>query len=535
MKARKCNRFNFFLGKTMVMIHVDNLQRIFIKRKVKYRGEKPMKVKVKRHNWFAVSPDGLSEHYKKEYIARELLANAFDEEAREIIFTMEEAFTEQFPRQFVIKICDNDPEGFDNIDDMFTLFRRTKKVDDTQVRGRFNHGEKGVLSLCNRAILTSTKGTVIFNPDGSRTVDETIRTERGSDLKFWVDLDEQEFAYLSNYINYIKIPPYVKVIYLGKEYRYEKPLFKIPATLQTWKSDQKRPYYKNTEVYIYPKMDGEAYILELGIPIQRINYLYSVDIRQKVPLDTKRNAVKSSYLEDLYGQLGNHEFVIEKIEDDDLGEDFVAITLSSSKLNDESAVKLVERKMGSKKLMIANPFDQKANEKAVVHGYTLIQSRDVPKASREAIKNAGVKTTSEAFKVNLVDSVMVPRTKWTDGMRWNEEFAKRFAKFAIHRAITVHYHDNPECSESASYGAGNLKYNVGTLGKGFFDADAKIEDMSSLLIHELAHDSKEENQLPHSSAFIKELERIAGEMVKFLMIQENYDFVKGRDLALYPL
>lgn len=482
---------------------------------------------IKRDNWFTVSVDGLSEHYKKVYTARELLANVFDEEATEITFTIERSTTVRFPRQYLVRIIDNDPNGFDNIDDMFTLFRKTKKMDDTQVRGRFNHGEKGVLSLCNKAVLTSTKGTVKFTPNGNRTIDLSLTTKIGSDLQFWLDLDEKEVMYLLNYIQLVKIPNGITVRYCGKTYTSDTPQFEVSAKLQTWKSNQKTAYYKQTDVHLYPKIKDVAYIMELGIPIQKINYPFTIDVRQKIPLDTKRNSVKNSYLEDLFGQLANHDFVIKNIKDSDLGEDYVAITLSSTEITNESARKLVERKLGSDKIIFANPFDQKANEKAVEHGYTLIQSRDIPKNARQSIKNAGIQTSSEVFKDKLENANYITHDNYTEGMKWIENWSLQFALFSINRSITVTFCNNSNASELASYGSGILNYNMGTLGNQFFDtAKRNIAKISEYLIHELAHDLKEKDQLPHlSSAYLKELERIAGKMVEWLMIPENYHFV----------
>lgn len=495
--------------------------------------------KVKRDNWFSVSPEGLSIHYKKIYIARELLANCFDEDATEIIFMIVESKTKEFPNQYLVRIIDNDPDGFDSIDDMFTLFRRTKKVDDALVRGRFNHGEKGVLSLCNKAKLTSTKGTVIFNGNtGEREIDLNKKTDIGSDLKFWIDLDEDEYNYLLQYPKFIKIPKGVRLVYDNKTYVYEEPKFIETIKLQTWKSDQKKPYYRQTEVFLYPQISGKSYLMELGIMIQRIDYPFTVDVRQKIPLDTKRNSVKDSFLEDLYGQLANFSFVIDHIKEEDMGEKFVSITLSSKELSNESAVKLVQKKMGSEKIMIANPFNQKANEKAQEAGYTLIGAKDIPKASRESIKEAGVQTTSDVFKENLKEGIPIYESDWNDGMKWIEKVSVQFAKFSINKKVYVEFFNNPDTSERASFGRGDdsstLIYNMGNLGMNFFtNAKNNIAEISRLLIHELAHEYTERNMLPHISAgYLNEVQRIAGKMVEWLMIPENYfliyDFVNKK-------
>lgn len=479
---------------------------------------------ISRTEWFSISAEGLSEHYKKTYMIRELLANSFDEDNQLIVVNIS---LNNATNEYIINIIDDDKDGFDNLEDMFTLFRKTKKIDDTSVRGRFNHGEKGVLSLCNHAILKSTKGTVIFQPDGKRIIDTSVKTKRGSDLSFYIDLTKDEYTYLMNYIQFVKIPKGMKVQYNGTLYEYEKPKKVIEITLQTWKSQQTKAYYKNTEVFIYPLIDNNAYLMELGIPIQKIKYPFTIDVRQKIPLDTKRNAVKSTYLEDLFGQLANHKFFLDSLNEENIAEDYVTIAMSSEHIEPKSAKKLVEMKMGSDKLIIANPFDQKANEKAVENGYTLIHSRDIPKSTREAIKTTGIQTTSDIFKENTENANIIPKSAYSMGMKWIENVSIQFAKFSIQKTIRIQFNNNPNCSELASYGTQTLSYNLGRLGMNFFDMKENIAQISELLIHELAHDLKEREDLPHlSRQYIDEIQRIAGKLVLWLMQEPNYVLFK---------
>jgi hypothetical protein len=491
------------------------------------------KKKVKRNDWFAVSPDGLSQHYSKEFILRELIANCLDEDGDKIVITIESAIVDVFPSQYLIRIIDNDPDGFDNTEDMYCLFRKTKKVDDTQVRGRFNHGEKGVISLCNKAILSSTKGTVYFNDDGTRTQDNNIRTNIGSDLRFWVDLDKEEYEYLLNYPKLLKIPKGFTIEVNNNAYEYEKPLKQCDLKLQTWKSNEKSTYFKNTKVSIYPQLENKSWIMELGIPIQEIEYPMTIDVQQKIPLDTKRNAVKKTYLEDLYGQLGNYDFVIDKFDEDDMSEEFITTTLSSNKLSPESAVKIIKKKIGSKKIIIENPFDQWANEEAMKKGYTLMKPRQIPKNARELIKVGGIPTTSEVFKQGNEPPITVKRDEWNEGMKWMSKWAKSFARASIHCSIRVIFINNPNITYNAFYktiyGSGELTYNIGQLGKNFFQPK-NIAQISELLLHELAHNV--DSELPHlSMAYINELQRIAGVMVKWLMNDKNrsivYNFINS--------
>ena len=61
---------------------------------------------------------------------------------------------------------DDDPEGFRDLAQSWTLFAESERKGDPTKRGRFCLGEKLVLALCSSASISSTTGTVTFDGKG---------------------------------------------------------------------------------------------------------------------------------------------------------------------------------------------------------------------------------------------------------------------------------------------------------------------------------------------------------------------------------
>ena len=100
---------------------------------------------TKRKSWFEVDKDcwkALQLGKPKSYIIRELVANAWDEN---IALCKIETIHENGIA--TISVEDDNPEGFRDLTDSYTIFKHTDKRSNPKQRGRFNIGEKQVLSI----------------------------------------------------------------------------------------------------------------------------------------------------------------------------------------------------------------------------------------------------------------------------------------------------------------------------------------------------------------------------------------------------
>jgi hypothetical protein len=78
--------------------------------------------------------------------------------------------------------------------------------------------------------------------------------------------------------------------------------------------------------------------------------------------------------------------------------------------------------------------------------------------------------------------------KPTEAMLEVERYAKRFAAEVLGRSIEVKWTCEITWRYAATYGPGSLTFNVGALGKAWFNLPENREEIDQLLIHEFGHE-----------------------------------------------
>ena len=104
------------------------------------------------NSWFEVDKAGLAKIVAargKVFVLYELLQNAFDEDGVTEIAVRFEPIPGR--SEVVLEIIDDSLNGFRRLSDAWTIFAASYKKSHAQKRGRFNLGEKLVLSLCEEA------------------------------------------------------------------------------------------------------------------------------------------------------------------------------------------------------------------------------------------------------------------------------------------------------------------------------------------------------------------------------------------------
>src|SRR3990167_393888 len=174
---------------------------------------------MKEKNWFNVSKEGLKQLQlgkPKQYVARELIANAFDEDIKVCKFD-----SEWNKGIAYISVEDDSPEGFRNLKDAFTLFAPTYKRANPEKRGRFNLGEKQALAICERATIETTKGTVSFDKSG-RTESRKSR-ESGSKVSVELKMAKSEYDEMIEIVRNYLVPKYIQFLINGDKVIYSMP------------------------------------------------------------------------------------------------------------------------------------------------------------------------------------------------------------------------------------------------------------------------------------------------------------------------
>src|SRR4051812_10518567 len=167
--------------------------------------------------WFDVSRDGLgkqAEEYSKGRLIGELIQNALDEVGvTQIAVTL--ALVPGRPLADLV-VEDDAPEGFRDLAHAYTLFAESYKRGNPSQRGQFNLGEKMVLAVCESASISTTKGTVVFDPDQGRIDKPRQKRERGSVFQGRIRMTRDEYQEVCDYLRTLLLPDGIGVTFNGE-------------------------------------------------------------------------------------------------------------------------------------------------------------------------------------------------------------------------------------------------------------------------------------------------------------------------------
>src|ERR1700722_11534592 len=184
--------------------------------------------------WFDVDKAGLgkqAEEQSKGRLIGELVQNALDEAG----VTRIDVTLALVPGRPLadLTVEDDSPEGFCDLAHAYTLFAASYKRGNPEQRGQFNVGEKMVIAVCECASIASTKGTVIFDPNGGRIEKPRQKRERGSVFQGRIKLTREEFPQVCDYLRSLLLPEEVVVMFNGDRLLPRKPLRTMEASLET--------------------------------------------------------------------------------------------------------------------------------------------------------------------------------------------------------------------------------------------------------------------------------------------------------------
>lgn len=466
--------------------------------------------------WFDVDKEGLArllERRGKPFAILELVQNAWDEATT----TVDIVLQPDGRGKATLVVTDDNPEGFKFIEHAYTLFAESTKIDDPEKRGRFNLGEKLFLAVCDRAEISTVKGTVTFDTEG-RHFSKKGRPA-GTCITATVRLNRAEQEEVGRLVKTLLPPAGIKTVFNGEVIDRRDPARVFRATLATEKADFERilrPTRRQTNVEIYePWGDEKPHIYEMGIPVVEHDGKFHVNVMQKVPLNSERNNVTPSYLTHLREAVLDNTF--DMISGDDAHKAWVTDALP--KASDEALQKIITERFGEK-VVINDPSCPEANLRAQEAGFTVIYGRQIPSEIFSRVKNLGLAKPSGQhtelrrdiqFSGGDEDYSIDPE-KWTEGMWLVARYTKALAQELLGRSIEVNVYNFPFGMETnrcgAFYGGGEIGFNLRTLGHAWFNAPDQ-EAVDRLLIHEFSH-AKAENHL--SDAFYNECCRLGAKL-----------------------
>lgn len=462
--------------------------------------------------WFDADKNGLRQIGERlverrgfGIIGAELYQNVMDTDATQCLMTL----TKTDKRgQYELTCTDDDPTGFVDLSHAYTVFAPSVKKADPTKAGRFNVGEKFVLAFCREASIKTTKGTVLFNSDGSREEHSRRKTERGTVFTGLIDCNEERLEQFLHHMRRLLVKPGLMLLVNGESISPRTPFASFEETLATEIGDDKgdlRPTRRKTTVQVFEVQPGEtAMLYELGIPVVETGDKWHYSVGQKVPLNVDRDNVTPAYLRDLRVYVFN--MLHKKIDADDTEQPWVNEATSDEKATSEALATFKKEKYGTN-AVAEDPFNPDANAAALVDGRTVIPSHGLTPGQRQNLKREGflfssTQTYPTAGKGAYSDDPdappveVIPKDKWTEGMQDIYDYTQGVAQRLIGKPLVIRFVNWPRReggSWRACYGTGHLlglsffDYNVGILGRKWF-ANGVTEDTDSLILHELGHE-----------------------------------------------
>lgn len=451
--------------------------------------------------WFSVDKEGLRVLQKgksKTFVINELVQNAWDEDINKCIVEMRYNTN---TKKITISVEDDNPTGFADITHSYTLFADTYKRRDPTKRGRFNLGEKQVIAICDSAVVSTTKGTVIFDENGRTETDE--KRDAGSIITVVFDGTKKDFDGMEQHVRKLLPPEGITFQVNGIVHKPKKVFKSVKAKLLTevLKDDSMQRTQRNTMVNVVEHgSETSSYLFEMGIPVMPIETPWHLDVQQKIPLNADRESVRPAFVQDVYAEVLNE--VYNDISDEQASDSWVREATKDDRIK-KDAMKTVLKKRFGDNICTKNPFDPNANDNAMANGFNVIGGSQMSKEEWDKIKEYDLmQSSSELFGTKgLKEAKPVPAS---GGLQAFGKFCQKCAKEFQGNSINVKFVDTPGTNTRADYGGRTLRFNLALIPKSFFN---KITSENiNLLIHEIAHEKGQHTQ----ESYHREITRLAG-------------------------
>jgi hypothetical protein len=427
-------------------------------------------------------------------LIKELVANSWDEE-----ITQCEVIIDHSPRRIQISVADDGP-GFADITDAYTLMAHTPKRSKPTVRGRFNIGEKELLSIAIEGEVETAGWTVLFPAGGGRRKRRNQRktgTIVRADVRGAEALMQPTLTALKGFLT----PPGVTYTVNGQKVLPRRSIATVNATLPTilasGPGEPLRTTSRKTTLNIYNPLNGQGHLYEMGITVQPIDMPYDVDVCQKVPLPPNRDVVSTAYLKDIYAETLNA--VAEDLRESDASESWVKAAVEDDRTDDDTVSVVKDLRYGDRSVLWSS--DLEANERAYEAGMDIIHPKTLSSIERNRYRDAGLVSSTDQFGGPDGNAPMPEFTDVTPEMEEVADYAHWLARHLLGKDIQVEFVKAKSIAglgkALAFYGNGALNFNVHWLGTGNktnYDGvswwhNAPQPHQTELIIHELSHDA----------------------------------------------
>jgi hypothetical protein len=454
-------------------------------------------------SWFDVDPKGLRAVLARrgpEFILYELIANGWDEPG---VSKVEAQLSKTGHDAYSLLVQDNAPQGFHDLSHAYTLFAPSKKLTDVESRGRWNWGEKLVVANAESAMITTTKGQVIFHRDGRRYTTDLIQPI-GTMVSLDFQLTEAQAKSLDRAARLL-LPPEKVLTYWDKKALQRPPLVQTAhGPMPTEVADEHgnlRPTKRNTDIQLFFVPEGEqAWLYEMGIPVCELDMPWHVNVLQKIPLTMDRESVRPAFLKVLYVTIMNEAYA-RLITKEQATEPWARIAGAHAECNPDAIKHLTKLRFGEQ-VVAYDPSDPEANARAMAAGYTVVHGGALSGGEWKNIKAIGnikpagqVLGTPRPFALDdgtgkMKEVAWVPVEKRTTEQHRLVAYVYMLATQLLHKPVKVLLCDDRRWTTQdgravrACYGNGEVILNWRYIS-------IEPEPLHRTILHELAHDFSE--------------------------------------------
>lgn len=262
------------------------------------RGREHTRLAKAAQPWFEISNAGWRARAHARPLGRLLLEavqNAFDECAKLVTVQIR-------PEGIVVE--DDAAEGFTDERLVYTVFLSDKPDTPTR-RGRLGRGLKELIASMDRAEVRTVGSTIVFDEEGRHT--SSNRRKRGTRLVLQRPFEDAE---LKEAVSTLKacIPPRGVTLRVdGSRVRRPSRILALGSVeLESVVIDAgiERRVLAATTVSVYaPRRNEEPTVYEMGIPVQKWDVPWHVDVGQRVPVSEGRDQLPDDFRLCLKGTL----------------------------------------------------------------------------------------------------------------------------------------------------------------------------------------------------------------------------------------
>jgi hypothetical protein len=461
-----------------------------------------------RRDWFELSHEGWQRLSMARPLGRLLLEavqNSFDglsssAGATSVSVTLR-------PESIAIE---DDARGIDDESLVYTVFLSGKAEEPTK-RGRMGRGLKELIAAMDAAEVETTRHTVRFGPEGRFT--ESNTRERGTRLVLKRRFGEAELREAETWLRLTIPPPGVTLRIDGKLVRRPKALLTLSSCeLETVivQDAVERIATRPTEISLYrPRRGEDAHLLEMGIPIERWDVPWHVDVHQRVPLNQGRDSVPDRFKLALRAAL-LEAMIHSYLDKNDLRADWAQEVVARAPLR-ASVLDAYVSKVFPRGAVLGGT--SRANDRARQLGAHVIEGSSISHGSYLALSRV-LETSDEYVRRRAAEFEGEPiepdqrQLAFAEAVRW---LARRIAGRVVRVSFFARDPNDAGLLEDAHTDVDAKVISFNVRGPARFD-DILDPQTLGLVLHEIAHLESPE----HDHRFIDRLQYLAGQTARVL-------------------